>query len=56
MPWLGELQQLRSEYGEVLGVYEQLLVSERRGRMQADRDMAQLLRQLRAEGKQRGQH
>jgi hypothetical protein len=50
-----ELQQLRSEYGEVLGVFEQLLVTERRGRMQAEPDMAQLLRQLRAEGRQRGQ-
>jgi hypothetical protein len=39
---------------EVLGAYEQLLVSERRDRMQAERDMVQLLRQLRAGGRQLG--
>uniref|UniRef100_A0A383VIC0 DUF5745 domain-containing protein n=1 Tax=Tetradesmus obliquus TaxID=3088 RepID=A0A383VIC0_TETOB len=48
---LSDLQQLHGDYAQVLGVFEELLVAERRGRMEAERDVAQLMQQLRAEGK-----
>lgn len=48
---LSDLQQLHGDYAQVLGVFEELLVAERRGRMEAERDVVQLMQQLRAEGK-----
>jgi hypothetical protein len=48
---LSDLQQLHSNYAEVIGMFEDLLVSERRGRMEAERDVAQLMQQLRAESR-----
>jgi hypothetical protein len=50
---LPDLQQLRSEYAEVIGVFEDLLVFERRSRMEAERGMAQLLQQMRLEARRK---
>lgn len=48
---VGQLQQLRVDYEKVICVFEDVLVSERRGRVDAERSLAQLVRQLRSEGK-----
>lgn len=46
-----QLQQLQDDYTDVLSVFEDLLVSERRGRVEAERLLAQLTKQLRTEGR-----
>eukprot|EP00775_Hariotina_reticulata_P012039 gene12039-12182_t len=46
-----ELARLQESYGSVLSVFEELLVSERRARVQAQRELLQLNKQLQAEGK-----